>query len=1778
MEKKYVYICVIAISLFVLVFGPVRGVLKNAVMMPMANSSTNSYTRDALQNYVVATALSYDFNRAYSDYEQLTMDASDPEGSLGSRFNWRTFNVSPEMANRGNPFAIDCSSFAASVYIYSLGYDFRDYYNLSGSVYTKNFKNYSSGGGDTASQFVYAYTNIGKGINTTFFESIAKKNPTIKNKNSIVVYYKDLSGTIPNSVLNKIKSELQPGDLLVYKRTSGSGHVMVYVGDAVDSGLGFIHATGDDYDFSGKTFGDDDFSIRYDSYEARIKVIKDASLRSIAILRPIDSYCSDDSCTIEKSTSKYTAEIGKLNSNAQARNDISKLRVEQYVRLTKVTTNGSIGKNSTSTKSLSKYNAVSRGDILEYSLYLQNKSKSEFCVGGAIYTTKEKCEKEGHKWKTSDRSAKSYANMKITSKIPANTTFDSCSPSCTYKDGVVTWNVATLSKGGSATYKYKVKVGSTDVVVNEGMVLTTPGNKKLQMAKIETKVNPTFTKKDVEALHTNINKFKELVADKKIKYDGTTSSGDKVLLDNIKSETFTQVGFIKSMYYNTFGIDLSFITKSNVKAAIFDKYSNVDYARKTSAEVSALTNSNYKKINDMLVKGFYGGTYLRGNDALDRATMLRVSDLEVGDIVLAYYTSSGVPANSMESYLYLGTDSDSIHYFARFTKDNKVVLYSKATSSLSSGYTLFKGLYAKDLFVVLRPLQVYGTTVKYNYNGGSGGYSSYTAYSKYRNLVNKPTKSNMTLSLVYNKTVDSKFKTSYSFSYSFGGWYSDSKFTTKVTNDTSIDSSTKYQNLYAKWNTTAIKLPNPTVSGYKFEGWYSNKELTKKVANGGADYSISSKTTLYGKWSANKYEVKYNANGGTGTMSNSSFTYDVTSTLRANNFKKTGYTFQGWSTTSGGSVKYKDKASVSNLTTGTGVVNLYAVWKENEKFTVEVKVTNGKSNASSKSIEKGKTGTFTITPNTGYSSGTVSCTNSQKSTFDGTTLKVTNVSAKTVCTVTYSANKYNIKYNSNGGTGTMSSSVHTYGASKKLSKNTFTRTGYVFSGWALSTSGSVEYKDEASVSNLTTGTNDINLYAKWTANKYEVKYNANGGTGSMSNSKFTYNKAANLSANTFTRTDYTFEGWSTSKDGAVVYLDNQSVKNLTTGTNVVNLYAVWKKKVSTDVTITIKVENGVSSPASRVVTKGKNGTFTLTPNTGYGSGTVSCTNSQSATLNGNSLVVSSVSSNTTCTVKYSVNKYSVKYNANGGTGSMSNSSHTYNKEAKLAKNKFTKNGYKFKGWSLKANGSLEYIDESKVKNLTTGTGVVNLYAIWDVVSYSISYDLDGGTIKNEIKKYSIESNDFTLVTPIKTGYEFVGWTGSNGSSPQKSVVVNKGTYGELNYKANWKEAEYTITYASDKYGKITGITTEKVKHKGNPSGTTKVVNDGYSDLKWAVNKDVTLKDGKTVIKKGDSISVTQIQQISVEDNLVITAYHYKLKNSITYSNDDNGKITGIECEDVAKDGNVLGTSVKANDGYKFAYWIANKNVKLTTGKTIPANNAITNDELTKIIVVEDLEVKAVFVNINYNIIYQSDVNGKITGITKETRVYKQSPSGTSVVSNPGYVFGYWLADKDVSLSDGKIIKKDNIITNDELLKVSITDNITFTAKNSLEVLKVFYKAEDDIKIEGNEVEEVVYNGSPLGVKVISNGDKEIVWTSDCSVVLKDDTKIEAGNEITDSDLKEIVVKENIVLTAKYVENETVESNNIDLVSVFTISGLVLFIGGFVAFLLIKKLKKKKEEI
>ena len=83
-----------------------------------------------------------------------------------------------------------------------------------------------------------------------------------------------------------------------------------------------------------------------------------------------------------------------------------------------------------------------------------------------------------------------------------------------------------------------------------------------------------------------------------------------------------------------------------------------------------------------------------------------------------------------------------------------------------------------------------------------------------------------------------------------------------------------------------------------------------------------------GVLSAFPYSVKFNANGGTGTMANESFTYGTAKALTANAFTREGYTFQGWATSASGAKVYNDKQSVSNLTaTANGTVNLYAQWR-----------------------------------------------------------------------------------------------------------------------------------------------------------------------------------------------------------------------------------------------------------------------------------------------------------------------------------------------------------------------------------------------------------------------------------------------------------------------------------------------------------------------------------------------------------------------------------------------------------------------------------------------------------------------------------------------------------------------------------------------------------------------------------------------------------------------------------------------------------------------------------
>ena len=151
---------------------------------------------------------------------------------------------------------------------------------------------------------------------------------------------------------------------------------------------------------------------------------------------------------------------------------------------------------------------------------------------------------------------------------------------------------------------------------------------------------------------------------------------------------------------------------------------------------------------------------------------------------------------------------------------------------------------------------------------------------------------------------------------------------------------------------------------------------------------------------------------------------------------------------------------------------------------------------------------------------------------------------------------YKLAFNANGGTGTMNNMLLTYDTDEALTKNTFTRDGYIFKGWNTKADGSgTTYQDEESIVNLTSTENEtITLYAEWESNEVLVSFNANGGTGTMEVLKINKNEDRLLPANEFIRVGYNYVSWNTKADGSgTTYLNGQEI-NIN---NNIELYAQW---------------------------------------------------------------------------------------------------------------------------------------------------------------------------------------------------------------------------------------------------------------------------------------------------------------------------------------------------------------------------------------------------------------------------------------------------------------------------------------------------------------------------------------------------------------------------------------------------------------------------------------------
>ena len=134
-----------------------------------------------------------------------------------------------------------------------------------------------------------------------------------------------------------------------------------------------------------------------------------------------------------------------------------------------------------------------------------------------------------------------------------------------------------------------------------------------------------------------------------------------------------------------------------------------------------------------------------------------------------------------------------------------------------------------------------------------------------------------------------------------------------------------------------------------------------------------------------------------------------------------------------------------------------------------------------------------------------------------------------------------------------------YASGTRVSLSAKPNAGYEFEGWYDLSSGQT-FSTSTNLSYTTTGS-DKTIFARFRqkAAEYLVTFDANGGEGEMFDQQMAYGEPTPLSAAAFTKLHSRFAGWATEPDGDVVYLDCQSVQDLTTvAYGVVTLYAVWE--------------------------------------------------------------------------------------------------------------------------------------------------------------------------------------------------------------------------------------------------------------------------------------------------------------------------------------------------------------------------------------------------------------------------------------------------------------------------------------------------------------------------------------------------------------------------------------------------------------------------------------------
>ena len=384
-------------------------------------------------------------------------------------------------------------------------------------------------------------------------------------------------------------------------------------------------------------------------------------------------------------------------------------------------------------------------------------------------------------------------------------------------------------------------------------------------------------------------------------------------------------------------------------------------------------------------------------------------------------------------------------------------------------------------------------------------------------------------------------------------------------NKGTIAKGTVYDKSYSV-ETEDINLPVPSRAGYIFKGWYLDKALTKEVDSIETLVELNSyaKTTLYAKWEPISYTVRF-INEDNESVLETVLVYDAKTgyKLDKNVFNEPGRVVSKFFYTddAGKTKTLSASSSIKNLTAERETVEIRVSSWSNYKYSIKYVIPKGSSNGS-----KNPTSYYYSKDNyvvikdaikKGYEfigwKDTVTGEYLEKGETAGTSLIKAGTYRDFVLEAVFTKDPttYDVTYNLNGGNPTGMNPLKYNVNSPTFKLSAPVKEGYSFLGWYNTSTN----KKVTSITKGSTG--NLDLEARWKANKYTIKYNANGGKGKMSNTSAVYDSELVLRNNSFKRDGYEFLGWSLDKNATeATYKNAQTVSNLVPS-GTVTLYAVW---------------------------------------------------------------------------------------------------------------------------------------------------------------------------------------------------------------------------------------------------------------------------------------------------------------------------------------------------------------------------------------------------------------------------------------------------------------------------------------------------------------------------------------------------------------------------------------------------------------------------------------------